>query len=76
MRSDPSDDPKYEPRIYAVVGGFHAAGIGWAVFGRTESEALENFRQAQVRHIEIMTRFRRPASEASLPMADDTRRVE
>lgn len=44
-----------EPILEPVKNGWAALGDGWAVHGRTQEEALERFRRAQLRHSEIET---------------------
>lgn len=56
--------------VYPVKGGWHAAGKGWAVFGRTREEALAKFVEADRKHDEIMARG---ASE-DRRFRDDSRR--
>ena len=43
-----------EPALYPVHGGWHAAGDGWAVFGKTLEEAKENYWKALQRRREIL----------------------
>ena len=46
--------------LYRVVGGWHAAGKGWAVFGKTPEEARAKFDEAVARHRQIMARGTTP----------------
>ena len=43
-------------QLTEIKGGWAAIGRGWAVFGGTREEALERFRQAEMKRAEIMAR--------------------
>jgi hypothetical protein len=43
-------------QLTEIKGGWAAVGRGWAVFGGTREEALERYRQAEAKRVEIMRR--------------------
>ena len=44
------------PIFVPIRGGWAALGIGWAVFGETQEQAADRFREAEHKHREIMER--------------------
>ena len=43
-----------EPRLVQIYDGWQAHGDGWAVYGKTQEEAIENYWKAVQRHKEIL----------------------
>ncbi len=43
-----------EPRLVEIYRGWQAHGDGWAVYGATREEAIENYWKAVQRHKEIL----------------------
>jgi hypothetical protein len=52
------------PQLLPVKGGWFAMGSGWAVFGETETAALERYADAERKHAEIDARIPPPAPPA------------
>jgi len=50
------EQQKKEPVLAPIKNGWAALGDGWAVHGRTQEEALENYHKAEERHREIDAR--------------------
>lgn len=47
-------EEQQQPRLMEVYDGWQAHGDGWAVFGKTQEEAIENYWKAVQRHKEIL----------------------
>ena len=45
-----------KPTLLKVERGWAAVADWWAVIGRTKAETMQNFREAERRHIEIASR--------------------
>lgn len=45
-----------QPKLVGIKGGWAAVGKGWAVFGETKEQALQNFVAAESRHATIAMR--------------------
>jgi hypothetical protein len=43
-----------EPRLVQIYDGWQAHGDGWAVYGATREDAIENYWKAVKRHQEIL----------------------
>ncbi len=50
------EQQKKGPVLAPIKNGWAALGDGWAVHGRTQEEALENYHKAEERHREIDAR--------------------
>jgi|GEM_PF-2982071 len=44
------------PRLVPIKGGWAAVARDWAVFGKTQDEAVRRFAEAEERHAEILAR--------------------
>jgi hypothetical protein len=44
------------PTLTPIKGGWAALGVGWAVFGETQEQAMDRFLAAVRKHQEIMAR--------------------
>jgi len=53
------------PKLVPVHGGWAALGDYWAVFGETQEEAIERFRQAEELHELIANRKDSESGERS-----------
>jgi hypothetical protein len=42
-----------EPKIVVIKGGYAAVTEFWAVFGKTKEEAIQKFRETELKHSEI-----------------------
>jgi len=49
-------DINMEPKLIGIKGGWAAVSKDWAVFGETKDDAINKFRNAEVRHAEIASR--------------------
>jgi hypothetical protein len=47
-------EDKQEPQLVQINNGWQAHGDGWAVYGATREEAIENYWKAVQRHKEIL----------------------
>jgi hypothetical protein len=43
-------------QLTEIKGGWAAVGRGWAVFGETREEALQRYREAELKHEELRHR--------------------
>ncbi len=56
-----------KPRLVRIKGGWAALGKDWAVFGASEEEAIQHFRDAAHLHAEIDARIENCEGSCQLP---------